>query len=297
LRFCHADFLSNKEESTSRQGISRLLKSNLTKIGLEFHQFDALIQQSEAEVRQKAVQVKAEAEKNFPAVQQDLHRTLVSVIGRIDNLKALEFPSTNYVWLDTATEISDSGIAAPIHERSGPMANTANFNFERSYDGAFELSSGQVSFGFLWQNLSEKPAVLDVHGYIIPNAGCVVTTDGGYVVIENFSHLWIDVDLFIHELWNQPPTSPVGQSTQSQNALDLELDRSGVIVAGDIAGQNLYRGFDLQYSQFAVPSKGMAMFEVACSVSTSIGGGSAQASFDDPFHQLLCPGVLLAVTT
>jgi hypothetical protein len=292
-----ADFLSNKGKSTSRQSIAKLLKSNLSKVGFEFDQFDTLIQQSETEVRQRAAYLTDEAKKNFPAVQEDLHRTLVNLVGRIDNLKALGFPTTQYFWLDTATEISTFGIAPPIHERSGP-GPTAKFDFNASGgdEGFGFADGGQVSFGFLWQNSSQKSAVVDVHGYIVLDGGFDVTTDGGYVVLGNFSHLWVDVDLFIHELWNQPPTSPVAQPTQSQNALDLDLFSYGVILPGEIDGQNLYRGFDLQYSQFVIPPKAMAMFEVACTVNAWMSNGQAQASFSDPFHQLLCPGVLLAVT-
>ena len=66
-----ADFLSNKGKSTSPQSIAKLLKSNLSKVGFEFNQFDTVIQQSETEVRQRAASLTAEAEKNFPAVQQD----------------------------------------------------------------------------------------------------------------------------------------------------------------------------------------------------------------------------------
>lgn len=216
----YADLLSKKGKSSNRQAIAELLKSNLTKIGFEFAAFNPLLQQSETEVRQRAAHLTAEAEKSFPTVQQDLHRTLVNLVGRVNNLKALAFPSTEYFWLDTGTEISTSGIAPPIHERSGP-GPTAKFNFNASGgdEGFGFADGGQVSFGFLWQNLSEKSAVVDVHGYIVIDGGFDVTTDGGYVVAGNFSHLWVDVDLFLHELWNQPPTSPVAQPTQSQNAL------------------------------------------------------------------------------
>jgi hypothetical protein len=86
-RLGRANSLTSREEPTSRQAIARLLKSDLTKAGVEFDKFDALIQQSQAEVRQRAADLMAEARKNSAAVQQDLHRTLNNLTDRVERLE------------------------------------------------------------------------------------------------------------------------------------------------------------------------------------------------------------------
>jgi hypothetical protein len=107
--------------------------------------------------------------------------------------------------------------------------------------------------------------------------------------------LTVDASLDIEELWNEPFTSPIRQPAQSQTALNLEVSDSGIVSPGRFDGQNLYRGFDLQYSQFVMPPKGLAMFFVSCGIATQISNGEAHAYFDSPSQQVLSPGVLITV--
>ena len=153
----------------------------------------------------------------------------------------------------------------------------------------------RASFGFLWQNPSDNYAVVNVDGYIVLNGYLTVLADGGYVVLNDFSQLRVDASLDIHELWNEPFTSPIRQPAQSQSALDLDVSVAGIVAPGGIDGQNLYRGFDLQYSQFVMPPKGLAMFVVSSGIATTIRNGQAYAYFDGPSQQVLSPGVLITV--
>src|SRR5260370_33792438 len=64
--FRRASLSANIEKSASQQAINKLLKSNLTKAGFELDKFGALIKQSDAEVRQRIANFKAESDKQSP---------------------------------------------------------------------------------------------------------------------------------------------------------------------------------------------------------------------------------------
>jgi hypothetical protein len=111
-----------------------------------------------------------------------------------------------------------------------------------------------------------------------------------------YSYLDIDTGLAIHELWNDPPTSPIYQLGQSVTALPtLACDSGGAFSIGDINGADLNRGFAFTYEQLVIPPKGRVMFEVYCDTGYQIFDGEAQADFRENGRQVLCPGVWIAV--
>jgi hypothetical protein len=290
-------------KSPAQEAIARLLEADFRKAGFEFGKFGPLIEQGKAENRQREARFVAEAKKQSPAVLEDLHRSLANLNARIADLRSSGFQnvSTEHVFLDTATEIVTSGIAPPVHTRAAPQANVANFNFKAGptsgthSDFGFYHDFANVSFGFVWQNLRDTHALLTVDGFIVLNGYFGAKTEGGFFVFSNFSQIFGSVGLSIHELWNQPPTSPFGQPVEYQ-AFDVESEISLTLAAaGEINSETLYRGFDIQYTQFLVPPKGTALFEVYCAINTNISDGEAQADFVDPF-QVLCPGVLITAT-
>jgi hypothetical protein len=301
--FRRADFSKNIEKSASQQAINELLASNLTKAGFESDKFGALIKQSDAEARQRIANLKAEADKQSPAVLDTFNRAVENLSVRLANLKALPPPPdapAQFVVLDTAAEIfTFPGITLDfMHVGPSPEYNSAKFLLKASAGEAGFNAFEQVSFGgFFWQNPSDRPVVVNVHGYIVLNGLCSVFSDGGPFFGSRFSHLFVDVDLQIHELWNDPATSPIGQPGQSQNALSLRCDSSGFLDTGCANGESLFRGFDLQFNQFMVPPKGIARFDIDCLFSSFMGNGETQSDFSFGGRQLLCPGVLLNVLT
>jgi hypothetical protein len=125
---------------------------------------------------------------------------------------------------------------------------------------------------------------------------CSVESDGGFLVIGNDADLSVDASLQIHELWNDPPTSPVPQSPQSQNALHIECDTLGVLQDAHTAAQGFAKSFELRYSQLVIPPKGIAMFEVACELRFALTGDSQASSwFRDDGRKLVCPWVTITV--
>ncbi len=297
-----ADLPANREGSASQQAVKKLLESSLTKAGFDLDKFAALLKQGEAEARQRMANFRAESDKRSAAAQDAMQRTVQDWRDRVEHLKALarpDGPLGNVVLLDTATEIVVNadppiGLIPPIHTHAGPNPgnNGAQFVVDVT-EGAFVFGMGtvQASFGFLWQNPSDQNAIVSVLTAITLNGSFRVLSGGGIIPWYRYSYLDIDVGLAIHELWNDPPTSPINQIGQSDTALHLACDSSGWFTTGAINGTDLVRGIPLTYEQLVIPPQGRVMFEVYCDTGYQIFDGETQADFREVGHQVLCPGV------
>jgi hypothetical protein len=227
---------------------------------------------------------------------QALHRTVDDLNNRLARLKGIDSSDApaEFFLLDTASEISSVEITLDsTHIGPTPENNWARFFHDASAGGGAS-GQGVVSFGFLWQNPSDKSAVVNVHGYLVLNGFCSVFSDSGFFS-EGVAFLTVFADLAIHELWNDPPTSPAPQSGQSQVALQLGCDSTGFFEPGCANGRSLAAGFDLEFDQFMLPPKGTAMFEVSCILDWSLTDGETQSDFSVGDRRVLSPGVLIAV--
>ena len=177
-----------------------------------------------------------------------------------------------------------SGVTTCLGTASSGLLNGEQYIHFESTDSGFE----QVDFGFPWQNPNDQPALVNVDGYLILNGLCQVLVSGDFFGIS--SSLEIRTFLRIHELWNSPPTSPAPQSSQFQRALEIDLENPGPFSGGEISSENLFRGFDLQYSSFMVPP-------LAPEIFYANDDGEVNLVFSDQGRQVLCPGVLLTVMT
>jgi hypothetical protein len=315
-----ADLSKNMEKSPSQQAINKLLESNLTKAGFDLDKFGALLKQNDAEARQRMATFRAESDKRSAAAEDTLHQTVQNWRDGIKHLKAL-VPSgeSGPVFLTTATEIVvDAGnsirnleFIPPIDvyfAQSSAEENWAKYDYDRyvgpgfapPFEGVGGTGSADASFGFLWQNPSDRYAVISVYCPIGINGTFVVLSDGGYLPGDRYSSLWIDAHLFIHELWNDPPTSPPEQPDQSRPVLSLHCHSYGFFSIGDIDGKDVNEVHTLSYEQLIVPPQGKVMFEVACSAGHDCRYGRIQVVFRDPEampvgRQVMCPGMLIGI--
>jgi hypothetical protein len=206
--------------------------------------------------------------------------------------QTLALPNSQRVLLDTASEISATSEITVASTQTAATNNTAQFRLDTTQSSGTE----EVSFGFFWQNPSDKFAVVNVDGYLVLTAVCQAIDHGGILAEDRFSRLSVDANLHISELWNDPPTSPIGQPSQSEHALSVSVENTGWFDDGQIVNQDLFRGYDLEYSQFVMPPNGVAMFEVACTLSYSNSSdGEANFVFLNLGRQALCPAALVTV--
>jgi hypothetical protein len=275
--------------ASDRQAAGKLLESMLTKAGVDLEPLKALQSQRAAAAREQIARIKAEADEQSSAALSAVEHTIQAWRKNIGNLSTLQLPlNVQRFLLDTASEIATTPGLEPVAKHIGPQNNSAQFHFE-STDSGFE----QVDFGFLWQNPNDQPALVNVDGYLILNGLCQILVSGDFFGI--FSSVEIRTFLRIHELWNSPPTSPAPQSSQFQRALEMDLENPGPFSGGEISSENLFRGFDLQYSSFMVPPLALAGFEMLCEIFYKNDDGEVNLFFSDRGREVLCPGVLLTV--
>jgi len=218
---------ARRAKSPGRQSVKKLLAAGLGRAGVDPDKPNPLLKKGNATVRSVG-NARAETTQRSSTSPDVMRQTLKSVDDHVQQLAGTHVPAapSEFFLLDTADEISASAITlSSTHAGPAPEYNWATFFYEASADGdGFgHAGGGTVSFGFRWKNPLGPGARVTVHSYLVLDGDCGVFTDGGLFVGGNFSNLWIDADLFIHELWHDPPTSPLPQATQSQRALDLEL--------------------------------------------------------------------------
>ena len=277
--------------ASDRQAAGKLLESALAKAGVDLEPLKALRSQRQAAAREQIARIKAEADEHSSASLSTVEYTIQAWRNDIGNLSTLQVPpNVQRFLLDTASEIATTPGLEPVAKHIGPQNNSAQFHLE-STGGGFE----QVDFGFLWKNPSNQPTLVNVDGYLILNGLCQVLVSGDFFGIS--SGVRIDAFLRIHQLWNSPPTSPAPQSSQYQLALEIDLDNPGPFSGGEISSENLFRGFDLQYSSLMVPPLAPAGFEILCQIFYYNDDGEVNLFFSNEGRQVLCPGVLLTVMT
>ena len=276
-----------------RQAATRLLESTLTNAGIDLEPLKALHGESEAAARQHIARTRAEADDHSSATLGSVQQTLKAWRTTIGNPTTLDLPpdTAQRFLLDTAAEISITAGIAPASTQIAPLNNSVQFQFDTTNAGGFE----EVGFGFLWGNPSDKFALVNVDGYLVLNAVCQAIVEGGFFPDDRQTTLTVDANLHIHQLWDDPPSSPPFQASQTQRALTLSLDNGGWFAIGEIASENLFRGFDLQYSLLAVPPRAFVLIEVACTLSYNNAHGEANFVFLNLGRHVLAPAVLVTL--
>ena len=305
LRNAHQKVLSLRRASfppirgitASRQAINALLEANFRTAGFELDKYRALINQTNAEAREMMVQLDAENDKQAPAMHAYLHDVVDDWSSNIAHLKALDSPADPVIiLLDTPIEISATSGIALASTHIGPKFeyNWAQFTFDR---GPEDHGNGteEVIFTFPWQNPHDKYVVINAFGIITFNGACTVLSNGGFLPLERFSLLAVDANFYVNQLWTDPVTSPINQSGQNSRALVLGCDSSGFIAAGDIDGDNLFRGLSVDYTSLVIPPQATVMYNVACTLHYTHWDGEVHCLFRDGGREVMCPGVSLNI--
>jgi len=281
------------EDTSGQRAIQKLLMSTLKKAGFDLKKFEALLKQSDAELLARMAKRNAKAAKEYSAMLPTIESTLNNwrySSGQFVNAPPI-VPS-QYIFLDTATEITATPMIPLTSSNIAPRNNWAQFEF----DATDVVNSDQnVSFAFSWQNASDGYALLNADGYLVLNGDIQSVSDGGIFANFNYCDMYIDVYLYIRGLRSSEPETGTEQAGQHQSALSLVNQTSGFFVSTSTIDQHLFRGFDLQYTLLQVPPNHTVIFEVAVYLTPEASGGQAKFTFQGHNRQVLCPGVLLHV--
>jgi hypothetical protein len=113
--------------------------------------------------------------------------------------------------------------------------------------------------------------------------------------INPFSNVTVDAELSVFEWWNEPPTEPLLEPSQSQNVTSLSAE--GGFWSGDGHSKLIFGNYPLTYDVFRIPSNDVAVFEVGLSLKHQIWEGDVNVDFSFEDNLVLCPYLQLEVLT
>jgi hypothetical protein len=162
-----------------------------------------------------------------------------------------------------------------------------------------------VNFYFVWQNSTGQPAVVNVESFLMLDGSCTADGHAGWIWTplwgaNTFGHAVLNVDakLSLLEWWNQPPTTPLQEPGQTQNAayIDSEGGWKGW-GSSNATTEAVSANYHVYYDTFYVPQNGVTLLEVGVEVEFSGIDGECSVDFaTDPFI-IICPHVQLEIST
>ena len=286
------DLSERSQISANQRTVKTLLGPCLTKAGCEVEKFGDVLAQNQLALRRVMERRRGEALKRSSSVKETLRQGLNSRQKTLEQLGTLvaspqyELLNSPFLIWPTLGVFFDSSSIEPSN-------SWAKIKVDSDRSSGYE----ELSFYFLWENPSDRLAVVNVDAYLVASGFCTVGRDGGFWPGERYSSLALDAHLYLLEWWNQPPTQPLPQTDQTQRVLDLSTYGGGFgdVVAIEVA--NVFRGYDLRFEMFLIPPHGVVVFEVALSISYGNSEGNIHVDFASGDFEVICPAVLVAILT
>jgi hypothetical protein len=153
-----------------------------------------------------------------------------------------------------------------------------------------------VRFVYVWQNPSDRYAVVNVATTLGLNGQCDAFEEGG-ILSGSVSNLNGYARLAVWEWWNQPPTSPFPQATQSVHVANLAASGGGFLSAlggGTVQSVAVNGAFELTRSLFLMPPGGVGVFEATLEFTyNNFDGGEVQVDFVGGARKVISPALLV----
>ncbi len=248
---------------TNKRALQNLIVSHLTKTGFDVEGFEKIRAAQQTELGRLAADHKTQAIARSTALKGEIQQTIDARLRAFDPLGAAPGASVSYelvnqpflIWPTLGVFFDSSQIV--------PSNSWAKMKVDSTRSSGYE----EMSFYFLWQNPNDRVAVVNVDAYLVLKGHCQCGSDGGVFPGSRYSNLQLMSKLYLLEWWNQPPTQPIPQTDQFQQALYISTDTGGWSDPGAIEFKDIFRGYDLRYTSFIVPPNGVVVFEVAAAVS------------------------------
>lgn len=307
--YTNLDLSHRSKAQENQQTFKKEFLSFLHKTGFEVDKFEKILAENQDISRRIQDKQQADAVTRSAAVQKMFRQ------GIADRRKVLEYlpalppvAPANYVVVDKPFLIwPTNGISLDASDIA-PWNSWAKMTFDTNQQTVqfgdqtfFGLYLEEdLSFYYLWENPSDRYAVINVDGYLVFNGFCKAHAPGGIFAGDREADLNVDAHLYLLEWWNQPPTQPLGEADQSQGLVSLSASAGDMFdIHGTTRSQPIFRGRDLRYNLFLIPPNGVTVFEVTASFSYHIGlnGGDVHADFSTGDFEVMSPFLLISVLT
>jgi hypothetical protein len=280
----------NPQLLANKSALQTLLVSHLTKTGFDIEGFERIRAAQQAELGRLAADRKTQAMARSTALKGELQLTIDQRLKAFESLGAAAGASVSYELLNTPFLIWPTLGVFFDSSQIVPSNSWAKMKVDSTRSSGYE----EMSFYFLYQNPNNRAAVVNIDAYLVLKGHCQCGSDGGVFPGSRYSNLQLLSKLYLLEWWNQPPTQPLGQADQFQQALFISTDTGGWSDPGAIEFKDIFRGYDLRYTSFIVPPNGVVLFEVAAAVSYSMSDGVIAVDFASGDFEIVCPAVLVA---
>lgn len=266
---------------------------------------DALLERDGEAVRSAATRFLAGSSDDRDAADAVLAGSTAALRDRLAGVRTDGTPAgdgtVRRYLVDTADGIFTTGggplTLLEIHTGPNPENNFARFVLDDEHHGSgFTQGDHGVTFDFTWRNESAAAVSVDVHGYLVLDGTAVTLCDGGWFAL-NSSTMDVIPTMALFDPSTTPPSQLPTQDGDSTVALHLSCESAGVIEPGDIDGQDIARGYDLQHTGALVAAGGQLRVQLSVVFSLEIvGDGQVQAAFATGPRRVLTPGVLFVAT-
>jgi hypothetical protein len=253
------------------------VRAALERAGLDVGHLDEQRRQSRARLEAALDRFRAASDESAPAMQHAVARSAENWL-EAHRVRTALAPAVGDYALSTAASITaDPGLDLSA-ENIGPWANTAEVVFsEQTSDTGFVERRREVSFAFPWPNPTGQDLLCNVNGLFGVAATAVVTADGFWWPFDDtgapISEIAVFAELRLKVVdANGQVTFPPSQVSQFQLVADLDV-RGGAWGEGTIAGQDIFRGYVLQYENLFLPAAGRLEADLNCDISWGAEGG------------------------
>jgi hypothetical protein len=155
-----------------------------------------------------------------------------------------------------------------------------------------------LTFYWLWENPSEYYTAVNIDTWVMVHGFALAATNGGVLNVDGqTSFIQGDVTLHVMEWWNQPPTEPALQSTQSAGVVSVLAQSNGFFDTGDVESATVFNTFDLRCDQFVMPPHGVGVFEVVLHLDYYAPDGSVEFNLSSGDLEVLNPFLMIEVLT
>lgn len=291
------------ENAKSRRAVAKLFISTLKESsggkidyrGFEKH-FAEIAAEDAAQLNAAALEARAAAVKGSGSAQKLLDAETSSRLKGLNDLVALTptVASPRYELLKAPFEIVPINLTLDAAE-SILVKSFVKFRVKLDRRG----SNGSVQFNYLWQNLSDKFAVINVDGYMIFHGHAFVGVGGGVCPGNRTASYAVKGSLSLLQFWTQPPSQPFQQPDQLVDVSSLNVTADGFSEVGALDERDIFRGYDLRHTLLTVPPEGVVVIRLSATVNCSCGtdSGNLDVDFTSGEFNVGSPAVLVTILT
>ena len=269
------------------------LRNALTQLESRFSRLD----QRSVSAQKTLLMGGSRAKRLLAQLEEDFHAGLKSKRAALGQLAIDQAYAPTFVVLEKAFLIWATPSNMLQDSVNEAFNNVAKIQRRNSSSGRDELN-----FYFVWDNPRDETSVINIECSVGVRGTCRADADSGFFS-GGSSSLTIRAELQLLEWWNQPPTTPLPQSSQIQDVVTVSTsggmfwDAGRKILGIETPSLIVSSQHDLQHTLFAVPPRGVVVFKVTLSLDYTIDDGSIEVDFFTDDFSVRCPFLVLGILT